>query len=89
MDYDKVRSADDSRVPTIRSIDRDPDTGQVPEGACYLYEVPDYCQIEDGNGNRFRKMGHGFVQGSYVVRDRYRTMYQTDGTAIVRRAERC
>ena len=88
MEAEKVRSADDSRVPTIRSFELDPDTGQVPEGAVYLYEVPDYCQVQDANGNRFRKMGYGFVQGAIVVRDRYRTMYQTDSTVIVRQVGR-
>lgn len=85
MDYDKVKSADDSRVPVISGIARDENTGLPPEGTCYLFDVPDYCQVEDGNGNRFRKMGYGFVQGSVIVRDRYRTMYQAYGDTIVRR----
>lgn len=88
MDYDKVKSADDSRVPIIHGFKRDGDTRQLPEGTCYLFDVPDYCQVQDANGNRFRKMGYGFAQGAIVIRDRYRTMYQTDGDVIVKRTGR-
>lgn len=81
IDWTKVGSGDDAIL--IDGFARDLD-GEFPPGTVYLYEIGHGERCEDRAGNRFRVMGHGSVQGSVVVRDRYGRMYMTDVLVRVR-----
>lgn len=75
IDWDKIRSVDDVILPTgfpetdgvyVTAVDR---LDRLPHGAT----------VADAKGNRYLLMGWGSVQGSVILRDRYRRMFHQSG----------
>lgn len=82
IDWDRIRSPDECVPLMTRSIDRD--TGQPQAGDVRLMDVDHGEHVRDARGRRFRVMGHGSVQGTVILRDRYRRMFHAVIETIVR-----
>ena len=77
IDWSKVRSVDECILPEGFSHA----DGQDQHGASswqWLGHIAHGARVEDRVGNRFLIMGHGSVQGTVILRDRYRRMFHAD-----------
>jgi hypothetical protein len=75
INYDNVRHAGDHVMPEpFPNYDRD---GNPGEGE-WLGHIAHGTRIVDALGQRFLIMGPGCVQGTVVLRDRYRRMFYCD-----------
>jgi hypothetical protein len=76
IDWDKIRDCSDVVQPEpFAEYDRD---GNPGEGV-RLDHIEHGRRVVDSAGNRFLLMGWGSVQGSVILRDRYRRMFHADG----------
>ena len=82
IDWDKVRDGSDCIL--IEGFKRDEDYPERNEGLIWLGHVSHGSKVIDRNGNRFTVVGYGSMQGSVVLRDRYRRMYMADTDCLVR-----
>lgn len=82
INWDRLH--DGSDVILIDGFPKDRDTGEYPDETYRLDRVPVGARVQDRNGNRFRVLGAGSVQGSVVIHDRYRRQYMTDADVRVR-----
>lgn len=73
IDWTKIRDVDDCIVPDGFAV-RDDGSSDGERLA-----IIDHGRIVvDRVGERFRVMGYGSVQGSAILRDRYRRMFHAD-----------
>lgn len=86
IDWDRIRDTNDVILPTPFKLDGD--TGQCPEGTARLDHIDHGARVEDAAGNRYLLMGWGSVQGTVILRDRYRRMFHADGDLVMREARR-
>lgn len=84
IDWSRIRSVDDVIAPTPFQLDAD--TGQCPTGTARLWDVEHGSRVVDSAGNRYLLMGYGSVQGTVILRDRYRRMFHADGSSVYRPA---
>ncbi len=92
IDWERVHACDDPRLVMIEGFRDRPDYdgmpgygpgGRLPK-VVWLGDIDDGARCEDAEGNRFRVMGSGSMQGTVVIRDRYRRMYQADIDYLVK-----
>lgn len=77
IDWDKIRSIDDVILPEpFPDHDRDGNPGEGER----LWDVDFGTRVVDRNGARFLLMSYGSVQGTVILRDRYRRMFHADGS---------
>lgn len=78
IDWEKIRDVSDVIVPDpFPAHDRD---GIPTKGAQPLYTIPFGTRVRDRAGSRFLVMGYGSVQGTVILRDRYRRMFHADSS---------
>jgi hypothetical protein len=84
INYDRIRTAGDHIMPEPFGADRD--TGQYPDGTTWIGfgHVSPGQRLEDAAGQRFLVMAHGPMQGTVVLRDRYRRMFYADSDQRMR-----
>lgn len=76
IDWSKVRSVDDCILPVgFSHADGHELVGAPWE---WLGHVAHGSRVQDRVGNRFLIMGYGSVQGTVILRDRYRRMFHAD-----------
>lgn len=75
INWDRIRDVSDVILP-VPFADSDQD-GNPGEGE-WLGYVAHGARVQDREGNRFLVMGHGSVQGTVILRDRYRRMFHAD-----------
>jgi hypothetical protein len=75
IDWAKIRDVNDVILPVPFSEE---------DVAANVGDVDFGTRVIDREGNRFLVMGHGSVQGSVILRDRYRRMFHADIDTRVR-----
>lgn len=76
IDWSKIRDVNDVIRPRpFPEHDRD---GNPGEGTS-LFNVDHGSRVVDSAGNRYLLMGHGSMQGTVILRDRYRRMFHAEG----------
>lgn len=80
IDWDKIRSVDDVILPTPFKADAD---GNYPPRAQRLDHIEHGHRVVDARGVRFLLMGWGSVQGSVILRDRYRRLFHAYGDSML------
>lgn len=84
IDYGKVRDINDVILPDpFPDRDRNGEPYRNGDGArgvvTRLDRIRHGRRVSDRHGKRFLLMGYGAVQGTVVLRDRYRRMFYADG----------
>lgn len=75
INWDRLRNAGDHVMPHgFRAHDEDGNPGP----GIRLGMIDHGTRVVDAEGNRFLVMGWGSMQGTVVLRDRYRRMFMTD-----------
>lgn len=79
IDWDRIRDVSDVILPDdFPALDRYGDSSD--DKAQRLDRISHGARVVDRAGNRFLLMGWGSVQGTVILRDRYRRMFHADGS---------
>lgn len=82
IDWDKVRDVNDAILPVpFPSHDQDGCPGEGER----LDHIAHGSRVVDSVGERYTLMGHGSVQGSVILRDRFGRMFHADGGQHLKR----
>ena len=84
INWDKVRDIGDVSILPDNGFGRDHDTGEPVPGTEWLGHVPHGAKVTDKAGNRFTVLGYGSVQGSVILRNRYRQNFHADINILVK-----
>ncbi len=75
IDWTKIRDVNDVILPVPFTSEQG---SSLEPPWQWLGHVEHGSRVVDRVGNRFLVMGHGSVQGTVILRDRYRRMFHAD-----------
>lgn len=77
INWETIRSIDDVIVPhPFSELDRNHEPNNIYP---MLFNIEHGSRVRDMRGNRYLLLGWGSVQGTVILRDRYRRQFHADG----------